>query len=69
VESLKESLDVSVRKLIQVSAILRASADSWKVVADAERMVTRKWKFAAIVGGVCALLAGGTIGYFAGRAR
>ena len=69
VESLRESLDASTRKLTQVSAILRASADSWKTVADAERRVTRKWKFAAIVGGVCALLAGGTIGYFVGRTR
>jgi len=69
VESLKESLDASVKKLTQVSAILRASADSWKAVADAERRVTRKWKFAAIVGGVCALLVGGTIGYFVGNAK
>ncbi len=66
VGELRNSLEASEAKLTQVSKILRDSADSWKQVADAERRVLRKWKFAAILVGAGALLVGGTVGYFLG---
>ncbi len=61
---LRNLLEASEAKLTQVSKILRDSADSWKAVADAERQVTRRWKFAAILTGAGALLVGGAVGYF-----
>jgi len=67
VEALRASLAKSEAKLTQVSKILRDSADSWKQVADAERRVLRKWKFATILVGAGALLAGGAAGYFLGK--
>lgn len=67
VAELRVSLEASVQKLQQVSKILRDSADSWKQVADAERRVLRKWKFATILVGAGALLAGGVAGYFLGK--
>ena len=67
VEVLTKSLQESEAKLAEVSRILRASADSWKAVADQERLVLRKWKFATILVGAGALLAGGLAGYLLGR--
>jgi len=68
-EALRISLSESGEKLRLLSKTCLDSANSWKTVADTERMVARKWKFAAMIGGVCALLVGGTIGYLAGRIK
>lgn len=67
VEALKTSLDASERKLTELSKIWLDSANSWKAVADRERLVVRRWKFGAIIAGAGALLLGGLTGYLLGK--
>lgn len=69
VAALRISLSESEEKLKVLSKTCLDSANSWRRVAEEERRVTRKWKFAAVLVGAGALLAGGVAGYLWGSSR
>lgn len=67
VAALQASLTKSEQKLKELSAIWSASLESWKAATNAERARVRRGRLWTVAIGVGAFLAGGFVGYLAGK--